>query len=137
MKKPRHHLYLDEETTKRLDQLVQEKGASRSAILGDAMRAFLSNRAATDLDTHFRRRLDRISNHLQRVERDQQVILETFALFVEHQLSLTAHHPEPDQAMRAIGEGRFQTFVDQVSRRVARGRTPTNDVIPLREAANA
>jgi hypothetical protein len=49
------------------------------------------------------------------------VLLESLALFVRYQLTVTAPLPEPDQAARAVGRDRFQAFVDQVGRQIAGG----------------
>ena len=40
--KPRHHLYLDDELTDRLDALAAKPGSSKSAIVADALRAYLA-----------------------------------------------------------------------------------------------
>ena len=47
-------------------------------------------------------------------------MLESLALFVRYQLTVTAPLPEADQAARAVGRDRFQAFVDQVGRTLSR-----------------
>lgn len=121
--KPRHHLYLDDELTERLDALAAKPGSSKSAIVADALRAYLARRGAKELDDLLKVRLDRIGAQLNRIERDQQVVLESLALFVRYQLTVTAPLPEPDQAARAVGQDRFQAFIDQVGRQMANGRS--------------
>ena len=68
--KPRHHLYLDEELTARLDMLASTPGTSKSAIISDALREYLNRRATREVDDLLKHRLDRISNQLGRIERD-------------------------------------------------------------------
>lgn len=122
--KPRHHLYLDEELTARLDALATKPGSSKSAIVSDALRAYLARRGAREIDDLLKMRLDRHGAQLNRIERDLQVLLESLALFVRYQLTVTAPLPEPDQAARAVGRDRFQAFIDQVGRQIAgEGRT--------------
>lgn len=121
--KPRHHLYLDDELTERLDALAAKPGSSKSAIVADALRAYLARRGAKELDDLLKVRLDRMGAQLNRIERDQQVVLESLALFVRYQLTVTAPLPEPDQAARAVGQDRFQAFIDQVGRQMANGRS--------------
>src|SRR3546814_15044890 len=94
---------------------------SKSAILADAVVAWLNRRGAQELDDRFGLRLNRISAQLNRIERDQQVLLESLALFVRYQLTVTAPLPEADQAARAVGRDRFQAFVAQVGRHLAAG----------------
>ena len=120
--KPRHHLYLDDTLSAELDRLGAKPGASKSAIVADALRAFLARRAASEIDDLFKVRLDRLSRQLGRIERDQKILLESLALFVRYQLTVTAPLPEADKAAQAIGRERFQRFVDQVGRQLASGR---------------
>lgn len=117
--KPRHHLYLDDQLTAQLEALAAAPGGSKSAIVADALRQYLSRHGARDIDEALRIRLDRLSRQLDRIERDGQVLLETLALFVRYQLTVTAPMPEPDKAARAVGQERFQKFIDQVGRQMA------------------
>ena len=121
--KPRHHLYLDEELTARLDMLASTPGTSKSAIISDALREYLNRRATREVDDLLKHRLDRISNQLGRIERDATVLLETLSLFVRYQLTVTAPLPEADKAAQAIGRERFRRFVDQVGRQLATSRS--------------
>lgn len=128
--KPRHHLYLDDELTEQLEALAAKPGSSKSAIVSDALRAFLARRGANELDERLKVRLDRVSRQLNRIERDQQILLESLALFVRYYLTVTAPLPEADQeAARALGQERFQAFIDQVGRRIAGGRTLVGEVL--------
>ncbi len=119
--KIRHQLFLDAGLSEKLEALAARPGASKSAILADAVAAWLARRGAQELDDRFGLRLNRISAQLNRIERDGQVLLESLALFVRYQLTVTAPLPEADQAARAIGRDRFQAFVDQVGRQIAGG----------------
>jgi len=121
--KPRHHLYLDEELTARLDMLGSKPGTSKSAIIADALRDYLNRHATREVDDLLKSRLDRISTQLGRIERDGQVLLETLSLFVRYQLTVTAPLPEADKAAQAVGRERFRRFVDQVGRQLATGRS--------------
>jgi predicted transcriptional regulator len=121
--KPRHHLYLDEELTARLDMLGSRPGASKSAIIADALREYLNRRATREVDDLLKSRLDRINTQLGRIERDTHVLLETLSLFIRYQLTVTAPLPEADKAAQAVGRERFRRFVDQVGRQLATGRT--------------
>jgi hypothetical protein len=119
--KPRHLLYLDNDLTAKLDALAAKPGTSKSAIVADALRSYLAHRGAKELDDVLAVRLDRTSALLGRVERDQQIMIESLALFIRYQLTINAPLPEPDQAARAVGRDRFQSFIDQVGRQIASG----------------
>lgn len=122
VEKVRHQLFLPKPLSDRLEALAAKPGASKSAILVDALTAWLSRRGSSELDDRFGLRLDRMSTALSRIERDGHVILETLALFVRFELSIQAPLADGDQAGRAVGRERFEAFVAQVGRQVAAGR---------------
>lgn len=118
----RYQLFLPRPLSDRLEALAAKPGATKSAILTDALTAWLDRRGSTELDERFGLRLDRLSTALARIERDGQVALETLALFIRFELSIQTPLAENDQAGRAIGRDRFEAFVTQVGRHVAAGR---------------
>ncbi len=120
--KSRHQIYLDDALGAELDRLGAKPGTSKSAIVEGALRAFIGRRAASDLDDLLRVRLDRISRGVGRLERDQRILLESLALFIRYELTVTAPLPEADKPAQALGRERFQRFVDQVGRQLATGR---------------
>jgi hypothetical protein len=122
MEKIRYQLFLPKPLSDRLETLAAKPGATKSAILVDAVTAWLNRRGASELDDRFGLRLDRISTALGRIERDGQVLLETLALFVRFELSIQAPLADNDQAGRVIGRERFEAFVQQVGRQVAAGK---------------
>lgn len=122
VEKVRHQLFLPKPLSDRLEALAAKPGASKSAILVDALTAWLNRRGASELDDRFGLRLDRMSKALARIERDDDVILETLALFIRFELSIQAPLAENDQAGRAMATKRFEAFVAQVGRQVAAGR---------------
>lgn len=120
--KVRHQLFLPKGLSDRLEALASKPGASKSAILADAVAAWLSRRGASELDDRFGLRLDRMSASLSRIEQDGQIVLETLALFIRFELSIQAPLAENDQAGRALAAKRFEAFVAQVGRQVAAGK---------------
>ena len=120
--KPRHHLYFDEALTEQLEALAAKPGTSKSAIVTDALRAYLARRGARELDDMLKVRLDRISNQLARIERNSLVLIEALALLARYILTVNAPLPESDQAAKAVGRDRFEAFVMAVGRQLAEGR---------------
>lgn len=137
--KTRQQLYLSPDVAEKLEALAAKPGASKSAILADAVQAWLTRRGTKELDDRFALRLERISIQLGRIERDQQIMMESLALFVRYYLTTTAPLPEPDQPARAVGRDRFQAFIDQVGRHIARGGRSLGQTEPtdLRPAAQS
>jgi hypothetical protein len=102
--------------------LAAKPGTSKSAILADAVTAWLDRRGTSELEDRFALRLDRMHTALARIERDDHVLLETLALFVRYELAIHAPLAANDQAGRAIAAKRFEAFVAQVGRQIAAGR---------------
>ncbi|HGP0855468.1 TPA: hypothetical protein ACLFOX_001680 [Yersinia enterocolitica] len=68
--------------------------------------------------------------HAKRLERDQNIQIETLALFVRYYLTVSTPVPEAHQdAARAQGKARFEQFVEQLSRHLLRGRSLVRDVV--------
>ena len=120
--KIRHQLFLSIALTERLEALAAKPGVTKSAILADAVEAWLTRKGRNELDEHFGLRLDRIITALGRVERDGNVQLETLALFIRYELAIHAPLAETDKAGRAIARDRFNAFVEQVGRQIAGGQ---------------
>lgn len=118
----RHQLFLAKPLSDRLEVLAAKPGASKSAILADAVTAWLNRRGASELEDRFAIRLDRLTNAIARVERDTHVVLETLALFIRFELAIQVPLAENDHAGRAAAAKRFEAFVNQVGRNVATGR---------------
>lgn len=122
VEKIRHQLFLPRPLSDRLEALAAKPGASKSAILADAVTAWLNRRGKSELEDRFGLRLDRMTSALGRIERDSHVLLETLALFVRYELAIQAPLAENDQAGRAIARERFEAFVAQIGRQIAAGR---------------
>ena len=122
VEKVRHQLFLPKPLSDRLEALAAKPGASKSAILADAVTAWLNRRGVSELEERFGLRLDRMTTAIGRIERNEHVLLETLALFVRYELAIHAPLAESDQAGRAMGAKRFEAFVTQVGRQVASGR---------------
>ena len=121
-KRVRYQLFLPEELSHRLEALAAKPGASKSAILTDALTAWLEAGAASELETRFSQRLDRMSMALGRIERDGHILMESLALFVRYELMMQAPLPEADEAARAVGRDRFEAFVTRVGEALAHGQ---------------
>jgi predicted transcriptional regulator len=118
----RHQLFLGEDLSARLEALAAKPGASKSAILADALTAWLNRQAASELENKFGQRLDRLSMALGRVERDGHVLLESLALFIRYELMVQAPLAEGDDVARAVGRDRFDAFVARVGEALASGQ---------------
>ena len=120
--KVRYQLFLPEELSQRFEALAAAPGAAKSAILADALTAWLNRQGVSELEAMFSARLDRMSLAIGRVERDGHILLESLALFIRYQLTVQAPLAEGDDAARAVGRDRFNTFVARVGEAMASGK---------------
>jgi predicted transcriptional regulator len=117
--KIRHQFYLPDDLSETLDALAAKPGASKTAILTDALRAWIDRKAMNELDERFAPRLDRHQRVLQRLETTLNISVDVLDLFVQHQLTIIAHQPPFDPETGQLGARRYQAFMDQVGRRLA------------------
>src|SRR3546814_4362080 len=108
--KTRHQLYLPDDLSETLAALAAKPGASKTAILTDAFRAWLERKAGHELDERFGPRLDRQHRIAQRSEATLNAMAEMLDLFVAHQLTLVAHQPPFDEETGRLGLQRYRRF---------------------------
>lgn len=114
----------------RLDELAAKKGVSKSSIVAAALASWLSPDAGDRREAAMARRLDRLSRQFERLERDQNILIETLALYVRYYLTVSTPIPESHQAAaRAQGKVRFEQFVEQLARHLTRGRGLVRDLV--------
>ena len=129
MSRARLNLFIEHEHAKRLEQLAALKGLSKSSIIAAALASFLSPDGGDQREAALAKRLDRLSRQFDKLERDQNILIETLALYVRYFLTVSTPVPEaPQEAARAQGRARFEQFVEQLGRRLLRGRSLVKDV---------
>ena len=130
MSQYRLNLFIQPEHAKRLEELAAKKGVSKSSIVAAALASWLSPDAGDQREAAIAKRLDRLSRQAERLERDQNIQIETLALFIRYFLTVSTPVPEAHQdAARAQGKVRFEQFVEQLGRHLLRGRSLVRDVV--------
>jgi hypothetical protein len=129
MSQARLNLFIQPEHAKRLDELATKKGVSKSSIVAAALASWLSPDAGDQREAAIAKRLDRLSRQFERLERDQNILIETMALYVRYYLTVNTPVPEAHQeAAKAQGKARFEQFVEQLGRHLLRGRSLVREV---------
>lgn len=129
MSRARLNVFLEFEHAKRLDELATMKGLSKSSIIAAALASFLSPDGGDRREAAIARRLDQLTRQFDKLERDQNILIETVALFVRYYLSVSLPVPEAHQeAARAQGRARFEQFVQQLARHLQRGNSLVREV---------
>ncbi|EAW1463836.1 ribbon-helix-helix protein, CopG family, partial [Salmonella enterica] len=104
MSQYRLNLFIQPEHAKRLDELAAKKGVSKSSIVAAALASWLSPDAGDQREAAIAKRLDRLSRQTERMERDQNIQIETLALFIRYFLTISTPVPEAHKdAARAQG----------------------------------
>ena len=130
MSRTRLNLFIEHEHARRLDELATMKGLSKSSIMAAALASFLSPDSGDQREAAIAKRLDRLTRQFDKLERDQNILIETLALYVRYFLTVSTPVPEAHQdAARAQGRARFEQFVEQLGRHLLRGRSLVKDVI--------
>ncbi|MDC7812370.1 CopG family transcriptional regulator [Sphingomonas koreensis] len=117
----RHQFYLPDALSEKLDVLASKPGASKTAILTDALTAWIERAAHKELDERFGPRLDRQNRSAERTERKLEALTELVGVFVQHQLTLVAHQPPFDDETGRLGRDRYARLIDLVERRMTGG----------------
>lgn len=130
MSQARLNLFIQPDHAKRLDELAAKKGVSKSSIVAAALASWLSPDAGDQREAATAKRLDRLSRQFERLERDQNILIETLALYVRYYLTVSTPVPEAHQeAAKAQGKARFEQFIEQLGRHLLRGRSLVKAVV--------
>lgn len=131
--KIRHQFYLPDDLSAKLDALATRLGTSKTSILSDALTAWFDRAGAQEIDERFGPRFNRLSRSIERTEQKLDLLIETLGLFVQHQLTITAHQPAFDRETGQLGLERYRQFSDQVGRKLAEGRSLASVTIKSKE----
>ncbi|RYD55886.1 MAG: CopG family transcriptional regulator [Sphingomonadales bacterium] len=127
--KLRQNIYLDSDLIDALDDVSRRENGNKSHMVNDAVRDWLDRRAAGNVHSLLKPRLDRMSREISKLRRDVGFVLEAFMLFVRYELTVLPPLNEADHAALMAGQQRYERFVAQVGRHVAAGgfQAPSND----------
>jgi len=128
-RRQRLNIFLERDHARRLDELAAMKGLSKSSIIAAALSSYLSPDSGDQREAAIAKRLDRLSRQYDKLDRDQNIMIETLALYVRYFLTVSTPVPEAHQdAARAQGRMRFEQFIEQLGRHLLRGRSLVKDV---------
>lgn len=130
VRRDRMNVYFEPATAKALEELAVRKRVSKSAIVDAAVASFLSPDGADRREAAYTRRLDRLTRQVERLERDQTIMLEALGLFVRAWLTATPPLADSAQAAaQAKGRERYESFIETLGRRVQQGRSLAKEVL--------
>lgn len=129
--KQRLSVYLDADMMARLENLAAKERVAKSSIAEAAIISFLTADDADRWEAALTRRLDRLTRSVDRVERDLEFSVEALALYIRAWLTATPPLPEGAQAAAAQAKGRerYESFIEALGRRLARGQRLAKEVL--------
>ncbi|MCI0600248.1 MAG: CopG family transcriptional regulator [Beijerinckiaceae bacterium] len=115
-------VYIEPDLMRALTEYAERRGKPKSLVAEAAIASFLSPDASERQEAALTRRLDRITRQMERLERDVGISVETIALFIRFWLMATPTLPEQTQAAaRTKGTERYESFIQALGRRLAKG----------------
>jgi len=129
MKKRLLSVYLYPEIMAQLTNFADRKDQPKSLVVEAAIMSFLTPDHADQREAAFARRLDLLTRQVERLERHLTIAVETLALFIRFWLTVTPSLPESAQsAAQAKGRERFESFLETLGRRLAKGQSLLREV---------
>ena len=111
----------------RLRQYAAKKGVSESSVNHAALARFLDD---TNHDHAVLRKLDRIERNQERGQRDSDLFVEAFAVFVQIWMAHTPRLADADKpAAEQSALQRFREYAEHVAEKVAEGGTFLVDLV--------
>jgi hypothetical protein len=124
MNRKRLNVVIEAKHAKRLAQVAAVRGISQSSIVAAALASALSPDSEDQREAAISRRLDRLTRQFNKLEQDQNILIETLALYIRYYLSAAAVVPDAQQPVAwALGRGRFAQFVQHLGRQVQAGKS--------------
>jgi hypothetical protein len=129
MTKARLSVYLAPDIMAQLAELADRKRQPKSLIAEAAIMSFMTPDDDDRREAVVTRRLDLLTRQGERLERDLSVVAETLALFIRFWLTVTPQLPQSAQAAaQATGRERFESFLEALGRRLAKGQSVLREV---------
>lgn len=128
--KTRHQLFLPDELSKRLAAMARSQKRARSDLLVEMVDAWMNRRAVPQVDERIAAKLDRIARAVDEGNREAFIISHSLHRFVRHQLVHASVLPIPGKDAKALGQKRYDMFLDSLARMRAGGEhsvSPASD----------
>jgi predicted transcriptional regulator len=125
--KTRHQLFLPDEMSRRLTAMAKGQKRSRSDLLLEMVEAYMNRRSASQTEDRLSAKLDRLAREVSKTNSECVVISHSLYRFIRHELIYAAALPPPGEDAKALGEKRFQMFLDSVAHIMAKSADNDNE----------
>jgi hypothetical protein len=125
----RLNIYLSPEMSKRISAFSREKNLRKTSIVDMALQNFFSPESADQREAAISRRLDRLTRHTQRLERNIAISTEALALYVKFWLTVTPSlSSDAHSSAQLKGKEKYEAFLEALGGRIKRGRLLVNEI---------
>jgi hypothetical protein len=123
-------IYLDEDVARRFRIAARQPGATKSALVNEALRRSLNPATESRPSGEVLGSLTGLAKRLRQMHREMQVMTETLALFARYFLTVTPPPPEQERhEAELVGRKRYEVLIAEIGRRLASDRNLVSEVI--------
>ena len=126
----RHEVILPVALSQRIVAMAKAQKRGKSNLLAEIIDVHMNRRWATQPDERMFAKMDRILRLTTKTNNETIAISYCLSRFIRHQLIYAAALPPPGADAIAIGEKRYQQFLDTVAKLVARDTSRLDPVPP-------
>lgn len=108
----------------RVRKIASERRVSQQKIVEAALETFLDGKKEEDFQALLARRLNSLDNRVKVLSRQQEIFVETFALYLRMWLASNAEIPEGQKETAFLrGQERFEKFLTNLTKRISNGKS--------------
>jgi hypothetical protein len=126
----RHEVFLPTALSQRIVAMAKAQKRAKSNLLAEIIDVHLNRRWAAQPDERMFAKMDRILRLTTKTNNETIMISYCLSRFIRHQLIYAAALPPPGADAIAVGEKRYQQFLDTVAKLVARDTSRLDPVPP-------
>ena len=131
-------VYVREDLVSRLAVAAEQRGATKSGLVGSALDRFLDVARDEDGRPGMDERLAQMGQQLDQLAQELKFVGETVAMHARYHLTVTPAMPDAAQSAACrIGAARFSEFATQVARRVDQEKPLIRETLDRLAATNA
>jgi hypothetical protein len=126
----RHEVFLPAALSQRIVAMAKAQKRAKSNLLAEIIDVHMNRRWAAQPDERMFAKMDRILRLTTKTNNETIMISYCLSRFIRHQLIYAAALPPPGADAIAVGEKRYQQFLDTVAKLVARDTSRLDPVPP-------
>ena len=125
-------VYLTDEVAKAFRGELRRSGMTKSFIVNNALILYLNPPRMSEPAVRLLDKVNALCKHVRLLQREVEVMSETFAVFARYFLMVTPPVPESELvAAKALGRERYKVFIGQIAKRLSSDKGLITDVVRM------